>query len=176
MEKRIAICPGSFDPITRGHLDIIKRAAGLFDEVIVLIMVNPTKANTAFTGQERVEMARLVTKSIPNVRVDYYAGLLADYAREKGACTLVKGLRAVTDFEYEFQMALTNKELYPKLETMFMTTGVQFMYLSSSIVRQVASFGGDISEFVCPEIKEQILERLAPKEGQPQRFEPGEEQ
>ncbi len=163
MEKRIAICPGSFDPITRGHLDIIERAAGLFDQVIVLIMVNPSKANTAFTGQERVEMARRVTKHIPNVTVDFYSGLLADYARDKGACTLVKGLRAVTDFEYEFQMALTNKKLYPKLETMFMTTGVQYMYLSSSVVRQVASFGGDISEFVCPEILAEILDRLAPK-------------
>ena len=166
MEKRVAICPGSFDPITRGHLDIIERAAGLFDQVIVLIMVNPSKANTAFTGQERVEMARRVTKHIPNVTVDFYSGLLADYARDKGACTLVKGLRAVTDFEYEFQMALTNKKLYPKLETMFMTTGVQYMYLSSSLVRQVASFGGDISEFVCPEILEKILDRLAPKHPQ----------
>ena len=111
MEKRIAICPGSFDPITKGHLDIIRRAANLFDEVIVLIMVNYTKTNTAFTAAERVEMARQVTADIPNVRVDYYAGLLADYARQQGACTLVKGLRAVTDFEYEFQMALTNKKL-----------------------------------------------------------------
>ena len=117
-------------------------------------------------------MARRVTAHIPNVTVDFYAGLLADYAREKGACTLVKGLRAVTDFEYEFQMALTNKKLYPKLETMFMTTAVQYMYLSSSVVRQVASFGGDISEFVCPEVLDQITERLAPKEGEGQRFEP----
>ena len=139
MEKRIAICPGSFDPITKGHLDIIRRAANLFDEVIVLIMVNYTKTNTAFTAAERVEMARRVTADIPNVRVDYYAGLLADYARQQGACTLVKGLRAVTDFEYEFQMALTNKKLYPNLETLFLTTDIQYMYLSSSVVRQVAS-------------------------------------
>ena len=164
MEKRIAICPGSFDPITRGHLDIVERAASLFDEVIVLVMVNYSKTNTAFTGEERVEMARKVTAHLPNVTVDFYGGLLADYAREKGACTLVKGLRAVTDFEYEFQMALTNKKLYPKLETMFMATGVQYMYLSSSVVRQVASFGGDISEFVCPQILDEIVERLAPHE------------
>ena len=165
MEKRIAICPGSFDPITKGHLDIIRRAANLFDEVIVLIMVNYTKTNTAFTAAERVEMARRVTADIPNVRVDYYAGLLADYARQQGACTLVKGLRAVTDFEYEFQMALTNKKLYPNLETLFLTTDIQYMYLSSSVVRQVASFGGDISEFVCPEGLEDIQKRLAPAPG-----------
>ncbi|MDY5007399.1 pantetheine-phosphate adenylyltransferase [Candidatus Allofournierella merdipullorum] len=165
MEKRIAICPGSFDPITKGHLDIIRRAANLFDEVIVLIMVNYTKTNTAFTAAERVEMARRVTADIPNVRVDYYAGLLADYARQQGACTLVKGLRAVTDFEYEFQMALTNKKLYPNLETLFLTTDIQYMYLSSSVVRQVASFGGDISEFVCSEILEDIQKRLAPAPG-----------
>ncbi len=168
MEKRIAICPGSFDPITRGHLDIIERAAGLFDEVIVLVMVNSTKTNTAFTPSERVEMARRVTAHIPNVTVDFSGGLLADYAREKGACTLVKGLRAVTDFEYEFQMALTNKKLNPKLETLFLTTDIRYAYLSSSIVRQVASFNGDISEFVCSEILDEIQARLAPKTEQPQ--------
>ena len=160
MEKRIAICPGSFDPITKGHLDIIRRAANLFDEVIVLIMVNYTKTNTAFTAAERVEMARRVTADIPNVRVDYYAGLLADYARQQGACTLVKGLRAVTDFEYEFQMALTNKKLYPNLETLFLTTDIQYMYLSSSVVRQVASFGGDVTDFLPDGICKDIVERL----------------
>lgn len=165
MPKRIAICPGSFDPITKGHLDIIQRAAGLFDEVIVLIMVNYTKATTSFTAEERVDMARRVTRGIPNVRVDFYAGLLADYARQAGACTLVKGLRAVTDFEYEFQMALMNKKLYPKLETLFLTTDIQHMYLSSSVVRQVASLGGDISEFVCPEVLDAIVARLAPAPG-----------
>ena len=134
MEKRIAICPGSFDPITKGHLDIIRRAANLFDEVIVLIMVNYTKTNTAFTAAERVEMARRVTADIPNVRVDYYAGLLADYARQQGACTLVKGLRAVTDFEYEFQMALTNKKLYPNLETLF---PVSYTHLTLPTNREV---------------------------------------
>ena len=160
MEKRIAICPGSFDPITKGHLDIIRRAANLFDEVIVLIMVNYTKTNTAFTAAERVEMARRVTADIPNVRVDYYAGLLADYARQQGACTLVKGLRAVTDFEYEFQMALTNKKLYPELETVFLTTSAENMYLSSSIVKQVAQFGGDIQNFVPECILKDIQKRL----------------
>ena len=164
MEKRIAICPGSFDPITKGHLDIIRRAAGLFDEVIVLIMVNYNKSNTAFSPAERVELARRVTKDLPNVKVDFFSGLLADYASHVGACTLIKGLRAVSDFEYEFQMALTNKKLCPTLETMFMTTDIRYMYLSSSIVREVASLTGDISEFVCPEILEDIRRRLCPKE------------
>lgn len=160
MEKRIAICPGSFDPITKGHLDIIQRASRLFDQVIVLIMVNPSKSSTAFTGEERVELARRVTKDLPNVTVDFYSGLLADYASKVGACTLIKGLRAVSDFEYEFQMALTNKKLCPTLETMFMTTDIRYMYLSSSMVREVARFGGDISEFVCPEILHDIQQRL----------------
>lgn len=164
MEKRIAICPGSFDPITKGHLDIIQRASRLFDEVIVLIMVNAGKSSPAFTGEERVELARRVTKDLPNVRVDFYSGLLADYASQVGACTLIKGLRAVSDFEYEFQMALTNKKLCPTLETMFMTTDIGYMYLSSSMVREVACFGGDISAFVCPEILPDIQRRLAKKD------------
>ena len=163
MKKRIALCPGSFDPITKGHLDIIRRAAGLFDEVVVLIMVNFSKTNTTFTVDERVEMAQRVTRDLPNVRVDSYGGLLADYARSVGACAAVKGLRAVSDFEYEFQMALTNKKLYPELETLFLTTDIEYMYLSSSIVRQVAAFGGDISEFVCPEVRDEIIARLEAK-------------
>ena len=159
-KQRIALCPGSFDPITTGHLDIIRRAASLFDEVIVLVMINFSKTTTAFSVEERVDMARRATAEFPNVRVDSYDGLLADYARRVHACTVVKGLRAVSDFEYEFQMALTNKKLYPELETLFLTTGLQYMYLSSSIVRQVAALGGDISEFVCPEIQQEILQRL----------------
>lgn len=161
MKKRIAICPGSFDPITKGHLNIIQRASQLFDEVIVLVMVNSSKSSTAFTGEERVELARRVTKDLPNVTVDYFSGLLAEYASKVEACTLIKGLRAVSDFEYEFQMALTNKKLCPTLETMFMTTDLQYMYLSSSMVREVARFGGDISEFVCPEILPDIQQRLS---------------
>lgn len=159
-KQRIALCPGSFDPITNGHLDIIRRAASLFDEVIVLVMINFSKTTTSFSVEERVDMARRATAELPNVRVDSYDGLLADYARRVHACTVVKGLRAVSDFEYEFQMALTNKKLYPELETLFLTTGLQYMYLSSSIVRQVAALGGDISEFVCPEIQQEILQRL----------------
>ena len=132
MKQRIALCPGSFDPITNGHLDIIRRASCLFDEVVVLVMINFSKTNTAFSVAERVDMARRATADFPNVRVDSYDGLLA----------------------------LTNKKLYPELETLFLTTGLQYMYLSSSIVRQVAALGGDISEFVCPEIQQEILQRL----------------
>ena len=112
---------------------------------------------------ERTDLVRRVTKSLPNVRVDSDSGLLADYARRAGACALVKGLRAVSDFEYEFQMALTNKKLYPELETLFLTTNLEHMYLSSSIVRQVAAFGGDISDFICPEILDDVRRRLEEK-------------
>ena len=163
MNKRIAICPGSFDPVTKGHLDIIRRAASLFDEVIVLVSINPAKADTTFSVDERTDLVRRVTKSLPNVRVDSDSGLLADCARRAGACALVKGLRAVSDFEYEFQMALTNKKLYPELETLFLTTNLEHMYLSSSIVRQVAAFGGDISDFICPEILDDVRRRLEEK-------------
>lgn len=156
---KIAIVPGSFDPITKGHVDIIERTGKLFDKVIAVVLVNPTKKPT-FTTEERVDMIKRVTGHIENLEVDSYSGLLADYARMKGAQTLVKGLRAVSDFEYEFQQALTNKILNPELETMFMMTNQKYMYLSSTIVRQIAAFDGDISEFVLPEIKDDILERI----------------
>ena len=156
---KIAICPGSFDPITKGHIDIIERTSKLFDKVYAVVMVNPSKVPT-FTTEERIEMIRQTTSHIPNVEVESYAGLIADYAKEKGACTLVKGLRAVTDFEYEFQQALTNKKLNPELETLFMVTNQEYMYLSSTIVRQIANFGGDISQFVPPEIKDKLVEKM----------------
>lgn len=160
---RIAICPGSYDPPTYGHLNIVRRSAGLFDKVIVAVMVNPDKQNW-FTPEERVEMLRAITTDIPNVEVEAHSGLVAEYAREKKACALVKGLRAVTDFEYEFQMALINKKLNEELETMFITTDAQFMYLSSSTVREVASFGGELADFVPPQIETAIKARMA-KEG-----------
>lgn len=156
---RIAICPGSFDPVTLGHLDIIRRAAPLFDQVIVAVTVNPNKTPT-FSPEERLDFLRRCTRDIPNVVVDRCDGLLADYARSKGACALLKGLRAVTDFEYEFQMALINKKLNPELETMFMTTSSAYMYLSSSAVRQVAGYGGDISEFVPAQILQDVMGRF----------------
>lgn len=157
---KTAICPGSFDPVTNGHLDIIKRASKLFDHVIVLVLSNLDK-NTAFTMDERVELLQRVTAKLDNVTVDSYEGLTADYARDKGACALVKGLRAVSDFEYEFQMALTNKLLHPELETLFLNTNAEYMYLSSSIVKQIAQYNGDISRFIPGEILDDIEKRLS---------------
>ena len=156
---RIAICPGSFDPITLGHLDIIRRSSKLFDVLIVAVTKDPNNQPT-FSVEERMDFIRRCTQSIPNVRVDCCGGLLADYAKEKKACALVKGLRAVTDFEYEFQMALINKQLNPELETVFMTTNSEYMYLSSSAVRQVAGYGGDVSQFVAQEILEDVEKRF----------------
>ncbi|MDD3429133.1 MAG: pantetheine-phosphate adenylyltransferase [Oscillospiraceae bacterium] len=155
----IAICPGSFDPITNGHLNIIERTAKLFDEVIVLVLKNPTKV-PLFTDEERVDMIRSCTRYLPNVKVDAYSGLLADYAHQVKADALVKGLRAVTDFEYEFQMSLINKKLNPLLETMFLNTDSEYMYLSSSIVKQVGEGGGSIADFVPAAVREQIEKRI----------------
>lgn len=160
--SRIAVCPGSFDPVTLGHRDIITRASKLFDKVIVLVSINPLKT-PSFTAEERVEMIKKITVKIDNVEIDTFDGLLADYVKEKGACAIVKGLRAVSDFEYEFQMALANKELYDGAETVFLTTSSENMYLSSSVVKQIASFGGDISLFVPHCILGDIKERLTRK-------------
>ncbi len=158
--SRVAICPGSFDPVTNGHLDIIRRASTLFDKIIVLVVGNPDKT-PAFTPAERVEMIRQITSDLPNVDADSYTGLLMDYVRDTSATAVVKGLRAVSDFEYEFQMALTNKSLLPYAETVFLTTSSQNMYLSSSLVKQVARFNGDISKFVPKALHSRIVERLA---------------
>lgn len=156
---KIAVCPGSFDPVTLGHVDIMKRASKLFDKVIVLVSVNAMK-QASFTAEERVEMIKAVTKDIDNISVDVSDGLLADYLKNTDAIAIVKGLRAVSDFEYEFQMALANKKLYNEAETVFLTTSAENMYLSSSVVKQIASFGGDISHFVPAEILETIKSRL----------------
>ena len=158
----IAVCPGSFDPVTLGHMDIIRRAAKMFDLVIVAVMDNPSK-HPSFSAEERLELLRRATKEISNVQVDYFNGLLADYTREKKAIAIVKGLRAVSDFEYEFQMSLTNKKLNPEVETIFLTTNAEYMFLSSSIVKQIASFGGDISGFVPQELLADINKRLCRK-------------
>ena len=156
---KIAICPGSFDPVTKGHVDILERSSKLFDKVIAVVLVNPTKTPT-FTTEERVDLIKRVTKHIPNLEVDSYTGLVADYAELKNAHTLIKGLRAVTDFEYEFQQALINKKLNPELETLFMVTNQEYMYLSSTLVRQIAEFGGDIDMFVPEEIKDILKEKM----------------
>ncbi len=163
-KKRIAVCPGSFDPVTLGHTDIIRRASVLFDKVIVLVSVNANKS-PSFSSVERI---RLLIKAVndlqlDNVVVDVWDGLLADYVKQVGACAIIKGLRAVSDFEYEFQMALANKILYDGAETVFLTTSAENMYLSSSVVKQIASFGGDISHFVPLCILNDITERLVPE-------------
>ena len=159
---KIAVCPGSFDPITLGHLDIIERASKLFDKVIVLVSFNRNKNRAVFSTKERMEMIIAVTNNMDNVVVDCYDGLLADYLQLRGAEVIVKGLRAVSDFEYEFQMALANKKLYNGAETVFLTTAGENMFLSSSVVKEIASFGGDISGFVPPEVHDVIKNRLCP--------------
>lgn len=161
MDKKIAVCPGSFDPITVGHLDIIIRASRLFDSVIVTVMSNDSK-KCIFSVDERVKMINdvIVDCGLSNVSVDSSDNLLADYMKEKSATAIVKGLRAVSDFEYEFQMALTNSKLNPDVETLFLTTRAENMYLSSSMVRQIASMGGDISGFVPDVIHNEIIKRL----------------
>ena len=157
--RRIAVCPGSFDPVTFGHIDIFTRASTLFDKVIILVSTNLSK-QPLFTPTERIKMIMYVTSGMDNVVIDILDGLLADYVREVGACAIVKGLRAVSDFEYEFQMALANKKLYPDAETVFLTTSTENMYLSSSVVKQIAAFGGDISSFVPDVIRESIVNRI----------------
>lgn len=156
---RIGVYPGSFDPATLGHLDIIRRASKLFDKLIVAAMVNGEK-NSSFTMEEKVDFLKRMTRDIPNVEVECFSGLLADYMREKHACAIVKGLRAVSDFEYEFQMALANKKLNPELDTVFLMTGQKYLFLSSTIVRDIARHGGDISGLVSQEICEDIMKKL----------------
>lgn len=157
--SRIAICPGSFDPVTVGHLDIITRAAGMFDKVIVVVMTNSSK-HPSFSAEERMMMITKACEGLGNVYVDCYEGLLADYAAMRNAGAIVKGLRAMSDFEYEFQMALTNKKLNPNVETVFLTTKAENMYLSSSMVKEIARMGGDISDFVPDVIHNEIINRL----------------
>ena len=155
----LAICPGSFDPITLGHLDIIRRAANIFDKVIVCIMYNATKTKPMFKIDERVEMVKKVVRSYPNIEVDTYDGLLAEYAKRLDGAVLVKGMRATSDFEYEFQMNLINKKINPALETMFLAASEKYTFLSSSIVREMASYGADLTGFVPPEIMDEISEK-----------------
>lgn len=152
----LAICPGSFDPITLGHLNIIRRSAQIFDKVIVCIMVNSTKTKPMFSIDERVEMVRKVVERFPNVVVDTSSGLLAEYAKQYKGAVVVKGMRAASDFEYEFQMNLINKKINPELETMFLTASEKYTFLSSSVVREMASYGADLTGFVPCEIIEEV--------------------
>ena len=160
--ERICVYPGSFDPITVGHMDIIRRSAKMFDKVLVVVMTNYHKCNTyVFSADERVDLLKRCTRDMENVEVEQYDGLLAEYARQKNAVAVVKGLRAVSDFEYEFQQALTNKKLNSELETIFVTTTAENMFLSSSVVKQVCELGGDISNFVPEEIRDDIIKRIS---------------
>lgn len=162
MKGTTAICPGSFDPVTYGHLDIITRAAKLFQKVIVVVADNKSKV-CSFTLEERVKMIEKCIPELDNVEVVHYDGLLADYAAQRGATAIIKGLRAMSDFEYEFQMALTNKKLNPDVETLFLTTSTENMYVSSSMVKQIAGMGGDISGFVPQVIRKDITDRIKSK-------------
>lgn len=157
--KNIAIYPGSFDPCTNGHLDIIERSSKIFEEVIVSVLVNSSKTPT-FTLDERIELLKIATAHIPNVEVMGFNGLLAQFAEQQKAKVIIKGLRAVSDFEYEFQMSLTNNKLNPNVETLFMTTKSENMYLSSSIVREVARYGGSIEGMVPEKIAEKIYKKF----------------
>ncbi len=154
-----AVCPGSFDPVTVGHVDIIKRAAKMFDRVIVAVLINMDK-KPWFTIDERLEFLRKATEGIDNVEIVSFNGLLVDFAAANGADVIVRGLRAVSDFEYEFQMTLTNNKLNPEIETVFLTSSAENMYLSSSIVKQVGVMGGDVSPFVPHCVLDEIISRI----------------
>ncbi len=153
-----AIYPGSFDPVTLGHLDIIRRSAAMFDSVIIGVLNNTSKT-PLFSVEERVNMLKEVVSDIPNVRVESFGGLLVDFARKNGVKTIVRGLRAVTDFEYELQLAQSNRKVAPEIDTVFLTTSIEYAYLSSSIVKEYASFGVDVEQFVPAGIVTRIKEK-----------------
>ena len=157
-----AIYPGSFDPITYGHIDIIKRASLLTDKLVVGVLVNNEK-KPMFTLDERVEMIREAVKDIPNVIVKEFSGMTVDFARSEQTSFIVRGLRAVTDFEYELQLSHTNKKIAPEIDTVFLMTSLEYTYLSSSIVKEVASYGGDISAFVTDDVAKKIQDKLSKK-------------
>lgn len=146
-----AVYPGSFDPVTLGHLDVIQRAAKVVDELIIGVLINSAK-NSYFSLEERVELLQKITKDIPNVRIEMFSGMTVDFARQNDAHLIIRGLRAVTDFEYEMQIAQTNHSIAPDIDTMFFTTSLEYAFLSSTIVKEVAHYGGDITRFVMPEV------------------------
>ena len=153
-----ALIPGSFDPITLGHLNIVRRAAGIFDRVVVCVMKNSAK-NYMFTLDERAELVRKVVARLPNVEVATTNGLLAEYAKQYEGAVIVKGLRAVSDFDYEFQIALINKKMNPDLDTLFLTASEKYTFLSSTVVKEMAAYGADLSEFAPVEIIDDIIKR-----------------
>jgi len=159
MNTRVAVYPGTFDPLTRGHEDLVRRASRLFDRVVVGIAVSRSK-KPFFTLEERVEMAREVLAAYPNVEVQGFDDLLMKFVRELSAGVILRGLRAVSDFEYEFQMAGMNRVLYPDVETVFLTPGEQYMFVSATMVREIASFGGDVSKFVQPLVGARLAKKL----------------
>ena len=156
---KCAVYPGSFDPVTLGHMDIIKRASSLFDRLIIAVLNNRAKT-PLFSVEERVKMLEEVTKDLPNVEVKSFGGMTVDFARECGANALVRGLRAITDFEYELQIAQLNRVMDPDIDTVFLTTNLKYAYLSSSSVKEVAAYGGDISHFVTPYVENEVHNKL----------------
>jgi len=162
--NKIAVYPGSFDPITNGHVDIIKRSLGVFDELIVLIAYNPNK-KTLFSVEERVGMIREVIRDFKNVRVDSFDGLLVEYVKVAGANVILRGLRALSDFEYEFQLALINRRLSRDVETVFLMTGFKWFYTSSTIINEAASLGGSVKGLVPDIVNQKLVERYSSKRG-----------
>lgn len=160
MSGRVAIYPGFFDPITNGHLSIVKRAMNIFDRLIVAVLENPQKV-PLFTVEERMHMIRESVKEIPHVEVDTYGGLLVEYAEKKGANVILRGLRALSDFEYEFQMALMNRKLNRRIQSIFLMTDYKWFYISSTIIKEAASFGGDVSGLVPDVVNRKLKERFA---------------
>ena len=156
---KCAVYPGSFDPVTLGHMDIIKRASSLFDRLIIAVLNNRAKT-PLFSVEERVKMLEEVTKDLPTVEVKSFGGMTVDFARECGANALVRGLRAITDFEYELQIAQLNRVMDPDIDTVFLTTNLKYAYLSSSSVKEVAAYGGDISHFVTPYVENEVHNKL----------------
>ncbi len=161
-ERTVGVYPASFDPITNGHLDLIDRARRLVDELIVAVGVNVEKSGV-FSPEEKLEMVRDACADLPGVRIEPMTGLLVDYMRERGARIVIRGLRALSDFEYEFEMALMNTHMYPDLETVFLMTNERWFYVSSSRLRELARFGTDVSEFVPPRVAKLLKDRLGPK-------------
>lgn len=157
--QRVAVYPGSFDPPTNGHYDIIKRSAKLFDKVIVAVAENPAKVYF-FSIEERMEMLREITKDFNNIEVDYFKGLLVDYAQKKGAITIIRGLRALSDFEYEFELALMNRHLNQNVDTVFMMTDEHYSFVRSSLVREVVRLGGDVSDKVPPVVEKYLKKKF----------------